>query len=76
MMSSTSHIVLPSSCGIYIDQICLEINISLFAVDQVLIPNSKGLGPDERRNRKKDTVWQNTGVVNEAMDGSYCYRWG
>jgi len=69
-------IFVPSSCGIHIHQICLGTNTSLFAGDQVFIPDSKVQGPNELNKRKKYTVLQNTGVVNDAVDGSYCYRWG
>ena len=41
MILSTCHNVFPCSCGIHIHQICLHINTSLFAADQVLIANSK-----------------------------------
>jgi hypothetical protein len=74
-MLSIYHIVFPS-CGIHVHQICMEINTSFFAGDQILIPDSKGQGPNELRYRKKYTVLQNAGVVNDAVDGSYCYRWG
>jgi len=33
-------------------------------------------GPKELNEKKKYTVLQNAGVVNDAVDGSYCYRWG
>ena len=76
MMLSIFHIVVPSSCGIHIHQICLERNTLLFACNQVLIPDSKGKGPNELKKMKKYTVLQNAGVVNDAVDGSYCYHWG
>ena len=75
MMLSICRIVVPPLCGIHIHQICLEINTSLFADDQVLILNSKGQGPNGSKKRKKYTVLQNAGVVNDAVDGSNCYRW-
>lgn len=76
MMLSICHIFVSSFCGIHIHQICLETNTLLFAGDQVLIPDSKDQGPNELKKRKKYTVLQNAGVVNDAVDGSYCYRWG
>jgi len=76
MMFSICHIAVPSSCGVHIHQICLETNTSLFAGDLVLILDSKCQGPNELNKRKKYTVLQNAGVVNDAVDGSYCYRWG
>jgi hypothetical protein len=68
-MLSIYHIV-------HIHQICLEINTSFFASYRVLIPDSKGQGPNGLKYRKQYTVLQNAGVVNDAVDGSYCYRWG
>jgi hypothetical protein len=52
MMLSICHIVVPSSYGIDIHQICLEKNTSLLAGDQVLIPDSKGQSPNELKKRK------------------------
>jgi hypothetical protein len=60
--------IVPSSCGIHIHQICLETDTSLFADDQVLIPDSKGQGPIELKKWKIYTVLQNAGVVNDAVD--------
>jgi len=52
-----------------------QIFLSLLVI-KYLFQTLKGKGPNELKKRKKYTVLQNAGIVNDPVDSSYCYRWG